>query len=70
MRVTIDRFEGQYAICEKDNKEMIHINMDNLPKEAKEGDVLIIQGDEISIDHEETEDRQERIKRLMDNLWE
>ncbi len=44
MKVIIDRFEGKYAVCEKKNLEMIDIEIDKLPKEVKEGDVLIIEG--------------------------
>lgn len=69
MKVIIDRFEGKYAVCEKENLEMIDIEIEKIPKGAKEGDVLIIEGDNIRIDSEETENRKKRIEKLMDNLW-
>ena len=70
MKVTIDRFEGQYAICEKENLDMINIKRDKLPIEAKEGDILIIEGETIKIDNKETQKRKKRIEKLMDDLWE
>lgn len=70
MKITIDRFEGKYAVCEKENLDIIHIEIDKLPKGVKEGDVLIIEGDNIRIDKDETENRRERIKKLMEDLWE
>lgn len=70
MQVIIDRFEGSFAICEDENRKMINIGRAKLPKEAKEGSVLIIQGDKIEIDHNETEKRKSRIKKMMDSLWE
>jgi len=69
MRVVIDRFEGDYAVCEKENREMIDIKRDCLPKEAKEGDVLDIEGNKITIDLKETEKRKKEIEELTKDLW-
>ena len=55
MRVIIDRFEGIYAVCEKEDKTMMDILKINLPSKAKEGDVLIFENNMIFIDVEETE---------------
>ena len=70
MRLIIDRFEGDFAVCENENRKMINIEKSKLPKEAKEGSALIINGDKIEIDHIETENRRKRIKEMMDSLWE
>jgi hypothetical protein len=43
MKVTIDRFEGDYAVCEKPDRTMINIKKDKLPSEPKEGDMLVIE---------------------------
>lgn len=63
MKVIIDRFEGDYAVVETEDKIMV-----NLPKllipGAKEGDVI-----SISIDEEETKKRKDNISKLMDDLW-
>ena len=69
MKVTIDRFEGEFAVCEQEDRTMVNILKDNIPQEAKEGDILIIEGDSISIDVEGTAERKKRINRLMDDLW-
>lgn len=69
MKVVIDRFEGDYAVCEKENREMIDIKKDCIPKEAKESDVLDIQGDKIIIDINETEKRKKEIEELTKDLW-
>ena len=69
MKVIIDRFEGEYAICEKENSEMIDIKKQQLPLEAKEGDVLVISEKNIRIDEIGTKNRKEEIERLMDSLW-
>lgn len=69
MKVVIDRFEGHYAVCEKENREMIDIKRDIIPKEAKESDVLDIKGDVIVIDVNETEKRKKDIEELTKDIW-
>jgi pyruvate kinase len=69
MKVIIDRFEGEYAVCEKEDREMMDIKRDSLPKEAKEGDVLYIEDDKIIVDVEETEKRKKEIEELTKDLW-
>ena len=70
MKVTIDRFEGKFAVCEKENREMIDIKKDKLPETAKEGDILIIDGDVITVDREQTTQRKEEIQDLFNRLKE
>ncbi|MCQ1528419.1 DUF3006 domain-containing protein [Lutispora saccharofermentans] len=69
MRYIIDRFEGDYAVCEDENKEVVNIERARIPAEAKEGDVLVIHEDKICLDIDETIKRKEHIQRLMDDLW-
>jgi len=69
LKITIDRFEGDYAVCEKENKKMIHIQKSKIPIEAKEGDVLLINGEDIIIDQEETMKRKKEIEELVNDLW-
>lgn len=70
MKVIIDRFEENFAVCEKEDEEMINIEKSKLPLNSKEGDVLIIDGENITFDEEETNARRERMRKLMDSLWE
>lgn len=60
----IDRFEGDYAIIEISNGEFIEIPIIEIPKGAKEGDVLTL-----SIDRSQTEKRREKIEGLINELW-
>jgi hypothetical protein len=69
MKVTIDRFEGEFAVCEKADRTMINISKDKIPTEAKEGDILIIERDYIKVDVSGTTNRRKNIKNLMDDLW-
>lgn len=69
MKVVIDRFEGRFAVCEKDNRTMINIEKNKIPPEAVEGDVLNIEGDTIIVDVEETTRRKKEIEELTRDLW-
>ena len=64
MKVIIDRFEGGYALVELDDRTIVDMPIELIPEGAKEGDVL-----SIFIDEEETELRKERIRKLMEELW-
>lgn len=63
-KLIIDRFEGDFAVCETEDLEFINIPNAALPEGAKEGDVLTI-----SLDKEETESRKEKIEGLMNSLF-
>lgn len=65
MKITIDRIEGEYAVVELENKTMLDMSILLIPEGAKEGDILSIE-----IDKDETKARKERVKELMDDLWE
>ena len=65
----IDRFEGEYAVCEDEGLNFVDIKKDMLPSDAKEGDVIIQNGDLFTIDLDEVSRRRERIQRKMAKLW-
>jgi hypothetical protein len=71
MKVVVDRFEGEFAVCQElSTKRMMDIPKSRLPAGTREGSVLEISGDEVLLDQSETADREGRIKKLMDELWE
>jgi len=69
MKVTIDRFEGNYAVCETEDGKMINIEKIQIPLKANEGDVLIVESSYIEIDYTETEKRKKEIENLTKDLW-
>ena len=69
MRVIIDRFEGDFAVCEKEDRTMLNIKRDKLPSDAKEGDALIINGDTITVDTTTTEKRKNAVNKLFSSLF-
>lgn len=67
---TIDRFEGDLAVCEdRKTKEMINIKRKNLPEDSREGSILKLKNGKFELDLEEEEKVEKRIKEKMDNLW-
>lgn len=69
MQVIIDRFEGEFAVCEKDNGEMINIKTTKLPLDVKALDVITINGDKYKINIEETKRRKKEIKEGTKEIW-
>lgn len=66
----IDRFENEYAICEDKNKSFFGIELSELPKGSKSGDVLDIDDNgTIKINVEETKRRKSRMQSKMKNLF-
>jgi len=70
-KLTIDRFEGNYAICENEDKTTLQIPKYRLPLNCKEGDCLI-QDDEgmYQMDVAFTSVKEKRIRDKMYRLFE
>ncbi|MFJ7638504.1 DUF3006 domain-containing protein [Peribacillus sp. NPDC097264] len=66
----IDRFEGKIAVVEIDGGDMKDFPKSSLPKGAKVGDMLIIDGDTITVSKEGTRKLKKEIDDLMDELFE
>ncbi|HHY27479.1 MAG TPA: DUF3006 domain-containing protein [Desulfitobacterium dehalogenans] len=70
MKGIIDRFEGEFAVIEQEDRVTITIPRHALPREAKEGDALVLVNGEYQIDRSETVERRKRIEELSRELWE
>lgn len=69
MKYIIDRFEEAIAVCEDEDGTMILIQRASLPKEASEGDVVILLNDMYVMDKEKTKKRKTEIEALAKELW-
>lgn len=66
----IDRFEGDIAICENRNtKEIIKINKDELPQDIKEGNVIRKVDSKYEKDINLEKEISDRIRSKMEDLW-
>jgi hypothetical protein len=72
MYVTIDRFEGDYAVLELENRDLFQVLRSEV-EPAVEGDVLLMEqtkdGIKFILDTSETTKRRKKIDSLMDKLF-
>lgn len=69
MRLSLDRFEGDCAICEDDTQKRHDIQKNKLPRDVKPGDILRLSSEgKLIVDNAETARRKARIKALQDRL--
>lgn len=69
-RFTVDRIEEDKAVLECENGDCVTLEVKSLPKNIKEGDVLCFEENSYFLDKDETEKRRQKIKSLMDSLFE
>lgn len=70
MKGVIDRFEGDWAVLELEDKTTIDIPRNLLPPYAHEGDVVQKTAGKFKIIPEETRTRAKEVRDLMDDVWE
>lgn len=66
----VDRLEGAYVVLEKEDKTLVNLDKKLFPPKIKAGDVVYEEDGRFYLDSEETRNRSERIRKLMDSLWE
>ncbi|TGE31594.1 DUF3006 domain-containing protein [Desulfosporosinus sp. Sb-LF] len=72
MLVVFEREEDNHrAVLERSDGTTFDVDRAQLPKAARPGDSLDIQGDgKIVLVPEETQKRKDRVQKLMNELWE
>ena len=69
-RFTVDRFEGDKVVLECENGDTAVFDRASLPKTIREGDVLRFESESCYLNAEETEQRRQKIRRLMEAVFE
>ncbi|MGN1194922.1 MAG: DUF3006 domain-containing protein [Acutalibacteraceae bacterium] len=69
MKYSLDRIEGEFAVLIDDSENTVNVPVSLLPKEAKEGSVLVKTYDGYSVDTEETMRRKKRLFELQNSLF-
>ena len=64
VKMTVDRIEGEFAVCETGDRKSFQIPLFALPDGISEGDVISVEKD-----FGETESRKEKIEKLMNDVW-
>ena len=66
----IDRFEGNFAVCQNlQNEKMQNIQKNLLPKNVKESDVIFFEDNKYFFDEEKTLERKKIIEDKFNSLW-
>ena len=68
MKYIVDRIEGEYAVCEAEDRSFINIPLIQLQPGIKEGDHISFD-DGVYSTFPTDEERKKRVKALMDDLW-
>lgn len=69
-KLIIDRFEGNYAVCEGEDKTTVKVPKYKLPLECKEGDYLVLDADGMyQKDRAATKTREKSIYDKMSRLF-
>lgn len=67
---SVDRFEGEFAICENiQTGEMVNIKKSLLPENVKEGSIIKYENGNYILDINATKEKQENIKNMVNNLF-
>lgn len=69
MKGILDRFEGELAVLETQERKIIMIPRSRLPEGVCEGDVIYEENGVYGVDLEETKHRKAEINELMQGLW-
>ena len=69
MSYIIDRFEGDYAVCEKEDRTTLLVPRSELPPQSMEGDVLVYEDGVYRVDSDATQERRRRIEEKRTRLF-
>lgn len=68
-KLTIDRFEGDLAVCETEDEDFVEIPRSELPKDAKEGSIISDRCGAYQVDTAATAERRVLISDKMRKLF-
>lgn len=67
---SIDRFEGDFAVCENiGTNEIVNININSISKDCKEGDIIKLENGVYIKDEVHTQNTQKEIRNMVNNLF-
>jgi hypothetical protein len=65
----IDRFEGDYAVCECETGEFVNIRRNLIAEDAGEGDIIVWSEASYLVDSERTAARKQSIRKKANRLF-
>lgn len=67
--LVIDRFEGDYAVCECETGEFVRIRRGLIADDAHEGDILVWTDSAYLVDSSQTKSRSRRVHQKLNRLF-
>jgi len=69
-KLSVDRIELNFAVCEKDDGTMLDIPLVKLPRNVKEGSILLIDSSgKITLDEQAEKARKSELFNLQNSLF-
>ena len=68
-KASVDRILENYATCEDFKGQIFEINIKDLPKGIKEGDIININDKKITVDNLETQNRKNKLIKLQNEIF-
>ena len=68
MKYIIDRFEGEYAVCEDENGAFVNIPKDRFSCDARSGDIVIRVEGKLVVDKNASDNKRAEISALQKRL--
>lgn len=69
MKFAVDRIEENIAVCQNlETKEMMEVTIDKLPKDIKDGTIIMFKDNEYKLDLTEEELRRKKIQERFNKL--
>ncbi len=69
MNLTVDRIDGDFAVCENDDCGTINVPLAMLPEGVREGDIVEYTGGAAKVATNETEKRRAEIEALQNEIF-
>ena len=67
--LSVDSIQNGFALCENDEGEKIEIGLNELPRNVREGDIILVKsGGEMELDFEEKKRRQNKVALLLEKI--
>lgn len=69
MRYSVERIEENIALCEDDGGELVKIKLCELPRDIREGDIIVKTKSGYTADESETQARRKKIAQKQRSLF-
>lgn len=69
MQLTVDRIEGDFAVCEKPDRTHLNIPLADLPEGTSEGSVIILQDGVFTLDSDAEDQRRKKLFEMQNSLF-